>query len=363
MAQMHVYVGTYTSNGGEGIYLYSLDTGTGALRLLKIMAGVVNPSFLAIEPGGRYLYSVNEVDAYYGRPEGALSAFAIEPGTGELRFLNQQPSQGASPCHLSLDHTGRYLFVANYGGGSVAAFPLQSDGSLASAASHIRHQGSGPNRERQEGPHAHCILPDPFNRHVLAVDLGLDRVLSYAFDPERGALRPAAAAGAETKPGSGPRHMAFHPNGKWAYVVHELESRVSRFLYNGMTGALAELESLPSLPPQAAVEGENYGAGIQVDPKGRFLYVSNRGHDSIAHFRIDPENGSLGFAGCASTKGRFPRHFSLDPGGRFLLAANQRSDSLTVFRVDDATGNLEDTDQAVSVPAPVCVLVHAPLQR
>ncbi len=360
MTELHVYIGTYTSNGGEGIYLYSLDTVTGALRHLRTVVGVVNPSFLAIGAGGRFLYAVNEVEAYYGRPEGALSAFAIEAVTGELRFLNQQPSQGSAPCHLSLDHTGRHLFVANYGGGCVASFPINANGSLGPAAAHIRHQGKGPNRERQLGPHTHCVLPDPFNRHMLAVDFGIDGIIPYAFDSDRGTLRPISAM-TGTQPGSGPRHLAFHPNGKWAYVIHELEARVTRYRYNGMTGALTEPLSLSCLP--AGVMVENYGAALQVDPRGRFLYVSNRGHDGIAHFRIDPEDGSLAFAGSTPTRGKFPRHFTLDPAGRWLIAANQKSDSLVVFHVDEDSGALVDTGLGASVPAPVCVLAHVPRQR
>ncbi|MDQ3001923.1 MAG: lactonase family protein [Fibrobacterota bacterium] len=361
MTDLHVYIGTYTSNGGEGIYHFSMNSETGEIIRLKTMVGVVNPSFLAIEPGGRFLYAVNEVEAYYGRPEGALSAFAIEPVTGDLRFLNQQSSQGGSPCHLSLDHTGRYLFVANYGGGCVAVFPLHSDGALSPVSSHIRHQGSGPRQDRQEAPHVHCILPDPFNRHVLAVDLGIDRILAYGFDPDRGVLRPAAAPAYRANPGSGPRHLSFHPNGKWAYVVHELEARVSHLVYNGMNGALAELGSVSCLPP--GFTAENYAAGIQVDPRGRFLYVSNRGHDSIVHYRIDEGDGSLEFAGSSPTGGKYPRHFTLDPAGNFLLAANQRSDSVSVFRVDAHNGSLENTGMSASVPSPVCLRVHIPRQR
>ncbi|HKP94855.1 MAG TPA: lactonase family protein [Fibrobacteria bacterium] len=361
MTDLHVYIGTYTSNGGEGIYIFSMNAATGELKRLRTVVGVVNPSFLTLDPEGRFLYTVNEVDAYYGKPEGALSAFAVDPGTGDLRFLNQQPSRGAAPCHLSLDRNGRFLFVANYGGGSVAAFPLRPDGSLASCASHVQHQGFGPNPGRQEGPHAHCVLPDPFNRHLLAVDLGTDRILAYTFDPERGDLRAAMSPSAQAKPGSGPRHLAFHPNGKWAYVVHELESRVSRFAYNGMTGGLAETDSVSSLPP--GFEGENHGAGILVDPRGRFLYVSNRGQDGISHFRIDERDGSLEFRGNRPTLGKFPRHFAVDPGGSFLVAANQRSDGVSVFRIDGRTGDLEQTGHGASVPAPVCVHLHVPRQR
>jgi 6-phosphogluconolactonase len=358
--ELHVYVGTYTSSGGEGIYLFAFDPATGALSHRKTIIGAVNPSFLALGPRGRpqgqCLYTVNEVDTYYGRPEGALSAFSIEPGSGDLRFLNQQPSRGASPCHISLDQSGRYLFAANYGGGSVAVFPLRGDGGLEPASCDVAHKGSGPNTERQQGPHAHCVVADPFNRHLLAVDLGCDGVMAYPFDPERGALR--AAPRMQAKPGSGPRQLAFHPNGRWAYVVHELEPRLTLYHYNGMTGSLSEAQSVSCLP--AGVDRENYASTIQVDAKGRFLYVSNRGHDSIAHFRIDEADGTLAFAGSAPTRGRYPRHFTLDPEGRFLFAANQRSDSLVVFRVDAVTGDLEGIGSAVTVPAPVCVVVHAP---
>ncbi len=359
MTDLHVYIGSYTSNGGEGIYLFGLDGETGALKPIRTTVGVVNPSFLTVHPDGLHLYTVNEVDAYYGKPEGALSAFAIEPGSGELRFLNQQPSRGAAPCHLSLDQTGRLLFVANCGGGSVAAFPLQPDGSLAACSGQARHQGSGPNPFRQEAPHAHCVAPDPFNRYLLAVDLGIDRILAYPFDAETGILRASLPGSTPTESGSGPRHLAFHPNGKWVYVVHELESRVSRYAYNGMIGALSEPESVSSLPP--GYDGENSGSGIQVDPLGKFLYVSNRGQDGVSHFRIDPGDGSLAYAGCESTRGKFPRHFAIAPGGRFLIAANQRSDSLSVFRIHAATGILEFTGYGAAVPSPACVSIHVPL--
>ena len=359
MTDLHVYIGTYTSNGGEGIYLFSMDAGTGELKRLRTIVGVVNPSFLAIAPEGRCLYAVNEVEAYYGKPEGALSAFSIEPGSGDLRFLNQRPSGGSAPCHLSLDRTGRFLFVANYGGGSVAAFPLNQDGGLAPCASAVQHHGSGPDPARQLAPHAHCILPDPYNRHVLAVDLGTDEILPYAFDAGRGVLRPAAAPATKAKAGSGPRHLTFHPNGKWVYVVHELEASVSVYAYNGMTAALTGVQSISALPPD--YQGENYPAGIEVDSRGRFLYVSNRGQDGIAHFRIDAGDGTLSFSGCQSTRGKFPRHFTLDPSGRFLLAANQRSDGVAVFRVHETRGDLAYTGHGAFVPSPVCVRVHAPV--
>jgi 6-phosphogluconolactonase len=356
VTEMHVYVGTYTSNGGEGVYLFGLNPGTGELQPLRITAGVVNPSYLVIHPSGRFLYTVNEVESYYGKSEGALSAFAIEPRSGELLYLNQQPSRGAAPCHLSLDQTGRFLFVANYGG-SLAAFPLQADGSLAACSGYARHEGTGPMRARQDGPHVHCVVPDPGNRHVLAVDLGIDRIQAYALDAEQGSLRVAAAP-TQAKSGSGPRQLAFHPNGKWAYVVHELQPHISRYAYDAMTGGLSECASLSCLPPEYS--GENFASSILVDPRGRFLYLSNRGQDGIAHFRIDAEDGTLAFAGSEPTRGKFPRHFELAPGGRYLVAANQRSDSLTVFAIDADTGRLEFTGHGASVPSPVCVRIHAP---
>jgi 6-phosphogluconolactonase len=358
VADLHVYLGTYTSNGGEGIYRFALDGSTGALKRLGVQAGVVNPSFLALDASGRRLYAVNEVDAYYGKPEGALSAFRIEDGSGELSLINQQPSKGASPCHLALDRTERVLFAANYGGGSVAVFPLRADGGLDPCSHLARHEGCGPVLDRQETPHAHCVAADPSNRHVLAADLGADRIFAYALDAERGALRAAPSGGCAAAPGSGPRHLAFHPEGRWVYVVHELEDRISRYAYDGMTGALRSEEAVVSLPEGFA--DRNYGAGIEVDPRGRFLYVSNRGQDAIAHFRIDAGDGSLAYQGCYPTRGKFPRHFAMDPGGRFLIAANQKSDAVSVFRIDPVTGGLEDTGHGASVPSPVCVAVRDP---
>lgn len=350
---MHLYIGSYTSNGGEGIYQYFLDPVTGTLAREHTLAGVVNPSFLALAPGGRFLYCVNEVESYYGRPEGAVSAFAVEPGNGRLRFLNQQPSLGASPCHLAIDRTGRFAMVANYGGANLAVLPILSDGKLAPAVGSHRHEGSGPNPIRQEAPHPHCVAVDPFNRHVLAVDLGIDRVMAYALDPERGHLRPAEAPFAAAHPGSGPRHLAFHPDGKWVYVVHELQARVAHYAYNRKTGVLTEVATHACLPDGYA--GENYPSGLEFHPAGKSLYVSNRGHDSIAHFRVKATDGSLELADCVPTHGKFPRHFAIEPGGRFLVAANQRSDSLSVFRIDSATGALDLTGRTESVPSPVCV--------
>jgi 6-phosphogluconolactonase len=357
---VRVYIGSYTSNGGEGIYRFDLDPETGSLAWAETLAGVINPSYLLFSRDGRYLYCVNEVDSYYGRREGALSAFAVEPGTGHLRFLNQQPSGGAGPCHLSLDRGGRFLLAANYGGGTVAVFPLQPDGRLGAAACTVRHEGHGPNPNRQEAPHPHCTAPDPFNRHVLAVDLGIDKVMAYAFDGTSGALRPAAVPFAACRPGSGPRHLAFHPDGRRAYLVHELESIVRHCAYDGKTGALSEVASHSTLP--AGHAGENYPSGIEIDGNARFLYVGNRGHDSIVHFRMGPE-GDLAFAGSASTRGKFPRHFTLAPGGRLLLAANQRSDSVQVFRIDPEDGSLHWTGHQAHVPAPVCVRIADPAQR
>lgn len=350
---MHLYIGTYTSNGGEGICQFSLDHATGALETVHTLTGVVNPSWLAPAPGGRFLYAVNEVESYYGRHEGALSAFAIDRADGRLRFLNQQPSLGASPCHLAFDRAGRFLLVANYGGANLAVLPILPDGALAPAVAERRHSGSGPNAARQEAPHPHCVVPDPFNRHVLAVDLGIDQIAAYALDPETGALRPARAPYTASRPGSGPRHLAFHPEGPWAYVVHELHSRVGHYAYDRDSGSLEERGWHAALPEGHA--GENYPSGIALHPSGRFLYVSNRGHDSIACFGLSGGDGTPALIGCEPTRGKFPRHFAVDPGGRFLVAANQRSDSLTVFAIDQGTGALEWTGHSAAVVAPACV--------
>jgi 6-phosphogluconolactonase len=351
---LRVYVGTYTSNGGRGIYLYSLDPSTGILTPEKVISGVVNPSFLVLDPTHSFLYCVNEVDAYYGKPEGALSAFSVDAKEGELHFLNQKSSLGSAPCHISMDKTGKFVMVANYGGGSVAIFPIEADGRLADCSSHIIHTGSGAHPERQLAPHTHYISTDPSNQNLLAVDLGNDSIQCHPFDVNTGTVIKASFASVLAKSGSGPRQLTFHPNAKWAYVVHELESRVTAFTYVQATGTLHEMQSLATVP--SGFMGESYGGTIETVLNGRFLYVSNRGHDSIAYFGIDPNNGTLTYLGWESSGGKFPRHFCIDPENRFLLVGNQRSDSIVVFRIDSETGAPIPTGYSLEIPSPACIL-------
>lgn len=350
---MHVYIGTYTAGTSKGIYHSRLD-GAGRLTPPELAAETKNPTFLAVHPNGRFLYAVAETSDFAGKRTGAVSAFRIEPQTGALTLLNQQPSGGAGPCHLIVDKTGRCVLVANYGGGSVAALPIQSDGSLAKASAFIQHTGSSVNPKRQNAPHAHFISPDPANRFALAADLGADKVFVYRFDARNGSLIPNDPPAASVKPGAGPRQLAFHPRGRFAYVINELDSTITAFAYDAKRGALEELHTVPTLPDR--FDGNSTCAEIEVHPSGKFLYGSNRGHDSIAIFAIDPKSGRLTSAGHQSTQGRTPRHFGIDPAGKWLLAGNQGSDNIVVFSIDPKSGALKPTGQTVEVGSPVCVV-------
>jgi 6-phosphogluconolactonase len=352
--QYIAYVGTYTSKtNSKGIYAYRFDAEKGQLTPIGIAAESVDPSFLAIHPNGKYLYAVNEIGNFNGGTSGALSAFAIDPKTSALKFLNQVPTRGAGPCYVSLDKNGSFVLVANYDSGSIASFPVHDDGSLGTASGFVQHSGTGPNKERQEGPHAHWIATSPDNRFALAVDLGLDQVLVYGFDPGKGIFTPMLSGFAKVKPGAGPRHLAFHPNGKFAYVLSEMESSVTVFSYQPKTGALTSLETISALPKDYS--GQKEAAEIAVHPSGKFLYTSNRGHDSIAVFGIDEKKGTLRSLGQVLTGGKTPRHFAIDPTGAYLLAENQESNNIVIFHIDPATGGLTPTGQTVDVPSPVCL--------
>ena len=349
--ELLVYIGTYTTGKSKGIYLYRLNLATGDFKLAGTTGPVVNPSFLSLSPDERFLYAVNEVDEFAGAKSGAVSAFAVEQKTGTLRLLNQQPSLGASPCYVEIDAQGRFVLTANYGTGNVSVFPVQRDGSLGKAIDMHQDRGSGPNRERQEGPHAHCIVLDRSNRSAYSCDLGTDRIMIYRFDNRSGKLVPAEPPFVELKPGAGPRHFTIHPTGNYAFVINELHSTVTAFARDKVTGRLTALKTLSTLP--ADFTGENTGADIHVSADGRFLYCSNRGHDSVGIFSVD-QKGGLTAVGHESTRGRTPRNFGIDPTGRFLLAANQNSDNVVVFRRDENTGRLNIATQ-VEVPSPVCV--------
>ena len=352
--QYLAYVGTYTAKtNSQGIYAYRFDPEKGQLTAIGMAAETADPSFLVVHPNGKYLYAVNEISTFNGGPGGAVSAFSIAAKTGALKFLNQVPTRGAGPCHVSLDKNGAYVLVANYDGGSIASFPVHDDGSLGTASGFVQHSGAGPNKERQEGPHAHWIGTSPDNRFALAVDLGLDQVIVYGFDSSKGIFTPMLSGFAKVKPGAGPRHLAFHPNGKFAYVLSEMDSSVTVFSYQAKNGAFSSLETISALPKDYA--GPKEAAEIAVEPSGKFLYTSNRGHDSIAIFGINPAKGTLKSLGQVLTGGKTPRHFAIDPTGMYLLAENQESNNIVVFHIDPATGNLTPTGQTIEVPSPVCI--------
>jgi 6-phosphogluconolactonase len=353
-SQLGVYFGTYTGAKSKGIYRSTLDLKSGSLAKPVLVAETPSPSFLALHPNGRFLYAVNEVGSFQGKPGGSVTAFAIEPAAGVLRQLNQTSTLGDGPCHLVVDPTGRDVLVANYGGGSVVVIALEADGRLGTTGSSIQHRGSSVNPQRQKEPHAHGIYLDAANRFAFVPDLGLDHIMIYRFDAAAHSLAPIdSPAFAAIKPGAGPRHFAFHPNGRFAYVINELDSTITVFGYDAKSGRLAETQTVPTLP--ADFKGQSTTAEIAVHPSGKFLYGSNRGHDSIAVFTVDPATGKLTFVQHEPTQGKTPRNFALDPTGAFLLAANQNSDNVVVFRVDAQTGKLAPTGQSIEVGAPVCV--------
>jgi 6-phosphogluconolactonase len=349
-----VYVGTYTggTSASKGIYSLRLDLATGALTPAGAPAESVSPSFLALHPSGRYLYAVNETGGP-GKDEGGVSAFAIDRRTGALSFLNQQSSRGGGPCHLAVDAKGRHVLVANYGGGSVAVLPLQPDGRLDAATAFVQHVGHGADPGRQKGPHAHWIDVDAANRYALAADLGLDQVLVYKYDAARGGLTPHQPPAARLAPAAGPRHAAFHPDGRRLYVINELNSTVTAFSYDPAAGVLSDLQTLSTLP--AGYTGQSFTAEIAIRPDGKFLYGSNRGHDSLAIFSRDKSTGKLTLVGHQPTLGKTPRNFAIDPSGAYLLAANQNSDTIVVFKIDRGSGKLTPVGSPISIPRPVCV--------
>ena len=347
-----VYVGTYTDGTSRGIYRLTFDTATGTMTEPVLAVETKNPSFLALHPNGRFLYAVGEIWSFEGQKTGAVSGFAIDPKTGDLALLNQQASGGAGPCHLVVDKTGRNVLVANYGGGNVAVLPIDADGRLKPASSVRAHEGSGPNTGRQEKPHAHGIYLDAAERFALSPDLGADRVFVYRFDAAKGTLEPHGAAPLD--PGAGPRHLAFHPSGKYLYTINELLSTVSAFAYDAAKGALAPLQTVSALP--AGFSGTSWTAEVAVSPDGRFVYGSNRGDDSLAVFAVDRATGRLTPAGHAPVGGKNPRHFTIDPSGRFILAGHQGSGTIAVLRLDPATGLPALVGSPVKVDKPVCLL-------
>ena len=347
------YIGTYTEKTkSKGIYAFRFDDTSGKLSFIGVAAETLNPSFLAVHPNGKHLYAVNELGKFNGEESGAVSAFSIDRKSGKLKLLNQVSSRGAGPCHISLDKTGKYVLVANYDSGTVAVFPVQSDGQLGKYTGYEKHMGSSVNKERQEGPHAHWIATSPDNRFLLTADLGIDKILISQFHLADGAFTPNKPnSGVRLKSGAGPRHAAFSPSGKFFYVASELNSTVTAYSYGAKDGTLHELQTVSTLPKDFS--GANDVAEVAVHPSGKFLYVSNRGRDSIAVFAIDALKGKLTSVADIATQGKTPRNFAIDPTGKYLLAANQGSNDIVVFKIDPATGGLTLTGQVIDVPAPV----------
>lgn len=346
---VRVYIGAYTGgDAGKGIYRSSLDLQTGELAAPVLAVQVRDPSFIEIHPSGKFLYAVSEAGA-----EGRVLAYAIDPNTGDLALVNDASTGGAGPCHVNLDHAGRHVLVANYNSGSASVLPIRPDGGLGEPTGFVQHEGSSVNPSRQKEPHAHSINPSPDDRFVFVADLGLDKIMIYRLDGVSGKITAGDPAFVKVKAGAGPRHFVFHPSGKYAYVINELDNTITAFAYDAATGSLQEIQTIPTLP--SGFNGSSWCAEVRVHPSGRFLYGSNRGHDSIAVYRIDPAQGTLAFVEHETGGIKVPRNFNIDPTGKFCLVANQNGDSVVVFRIDPDTGSLEPTGHKIAVSKPVCI--------
>lgn len=344
-----VYIGTYTGKNSKGIYRAEFDPATGKLSKPVLAGESVNPSFLAIHPTGKFLYAVNETG------KGEVSSFEIDPKTGDLTFMNKQPTQGGAPCHIVVDKAGKHVLIANYSGGSVIVLPIEDDGCLGKATAFIQHKGSSiaPN---QKGPHAHSINLDAANKFAFCADLGLDKVVVYKFDPKKGTLEANDPRGADVTPGSGPRHFDFHPTGKYAYVINENKCTVTAFAYDPKKGVLESIQTISTLPDDGKPKKGYSTAEVRVHPSGKFVYGSNRGQNSIVVFQVDAKTGKLTRVQNQDHMIKTPRNFVIDPTGKFLLAENQSGDSIVIFKIDGTTGKLEPTGQVIEgIGRPVCI--------
>jgi 6-phosphogluconolactonase len=347
-----VYFGTYTRQQSKGIYVSRFDPATGKLTAPVLAAETPSPSFLAVHPNHRFLYAVNEVSEFEGQKSGSISAFSVNPESGVLTPLNTVASKGGGPCHLVIDGKGKWLFAANYGGGSVVGYAIAADGRLGESSAFMQHTG-GSVHQRQQGPHAHNVVFAPDSRFLFVPDLGLDKVMTYRFDSQTGDLAANDPPAFVCDPGSGPRHLAFHPNGRFAYTIHELNNTVTALSYDPRKGAFSAIQSLTSLPKDFS--GTSSTAEIAVHPNGKFVYGSNRGSDTIVVFSIDPGKGLLTLVEHVATQGKAPRNFTIDPTGNFLLVANQNTGNVVVFRIDPKEGRLNPTDQVLEIAMPVCI--------
>ncbi|MEE2641995.1 MAG: lactonase family protein [Planctomycetota bacterium] len=346
--EIRFFVGTYTGGQSRGIYSATLNTETGKVSKPELVAEMTNPSFLAIHPGNGHLYAVGETTDYGGQKSGSVAAFSIQPETGRLTLLNERPSRGGAPCHLVVNREGTQVLFANYVGGNVGTLPILANGSLGEKSFLVQHQGSSVT-PRQQGPHAHSINLDAKNNHAVAADLGLDKLITYRLTNAGKLIRVAEHS--ET-PGAGPRHFVFHPNGRFGYLLNEMNATVSALSYAPQSGKFESLQTLPTLPGE--FKGRKSCAEVRIHPTGKFLYCSNRGHDSIAVYQI-LDSGKMKRVEIIKTGGQEPRNFVLDPSGKFLLAENQKSDSITVFKIHPTTGRLTASGQPVYCPTPVCI--------
>lgn len=354
--RLRLYIGTYTGgqSKSQGIYTAILDLSTGAIGEAVLAGEVVSPSFVAIHPSQKFLYSVNEASDFAGKTSGGVSAFSIDRASGKLTLLNQQPSGGDGPCHLTIDRAGKNVLIANYGGGSVACYPIGLDGKLSAASSFVQHHGSSVDKERQGSPHAHSINLDAANRFAIVADLGLDKVLVYRFDAATGKLTPNDPPSVALQAGAGPRHFAFHPSGEFAYVINEMDLTVTAFGYDAQRGVLTPRQTITTLADGVRGHGLST-AEVVVHPSGKFLYGSNRGHNTIVAYTIDPETGRLTYVEHQSTQGSMPRNFFVDPTGTYLLAENHDTNNIVVFKINQQTGEMTPTGHKLDVPMPVCV--------
>jgi 6-phosphogluconolactonase len=359
MSRILLYVGTYThpepflkSATGQGIYLLELDPETGALTPIGEPADIDSPSFLAISPDENVLYAVSEVSTW---PEGTVTAYKIDRTTGSLTFINKQGTLGRSTTYVSVDPSNRVVMVANYGDGrSAAIFPIRPDGGVAQASDSVAHSGTGLIESRQDKPHSHSIQADPTHRFAYVADLGIDKIMIYQLDTENGRLLPNTTPSLDLPPGTGPRHFAFHPNGRFAYVIGELNSSITTLAVDSETGSLKALQTVPTLP-EGVDPASSHASDIHIHPSGKFIYGGNRGHDSLVIYAVDNETGHLTYRGHQSSFGSTPRNFAIDPTGRFLLVANQNSGTIITFRIDLQTGALHETGNVASIPTPVCL--------
>jgi 6-phosphogluconolactonase len=352
-----VYIGTYTEKSSKGIYLSHWDAAKGELSPFALDATTPDPTFMAVTPDHRALYCINEIENFHGGKDGAVSGFRLNPATGALTALNTVDSGGAGPAHIAVDHTGKCVFVANYGGGSISSYQIRPDGTLSGMVSHFQYTGHGPNKDRQEAPHAHCCTVSPDNRFVLVNDLGLDRIHIYRLDAATAKLTPNNPPYYTAAPGSGPRHLTFHPNGRWVYAMNEMGASIDLLYWNAVKGTLTYRSTVSLLPNgYTSTTVTNTGAEIAVDPSGRHVYATNRGIGLVVVFAVDVGNGLLKFLQRLPSGGPMPRFFTLDPSGRWLLVGDQTADIITIFKRDPDRGLLTPTGRTYKLGSPVCII-------